>query len=96
MKINKKQEMRIRKIVAIELILILVAIGIFFGVKKAGEKEILGLAIRDGSIVNTGNMILEISEEENGIITGKAVLEPEQKREINVTENKTYVGRKDE
>jgi len=78
-----------KKTLIFESILIVLAISLAL-IVIIPEKEILGLAIKEDSIVNTGNIEVNIS---GGI---DFVLEPEQAKEINITENKTYVGRKND
>ena len=78
-----------------ELILVGLALA-FILLMIMPEKEILGLVIKEDSLVNVGNIEINVSEEVNGVITGQVVLEPEQSKEINVSGNKTYYGRKND
>lgn len=84
-----------KKTIIFELILIGFALSLVLLISMP-EKEILGLVIKEDSLINVGNIEANVSEEVDGIITGQVVLEPEQSKEINVTENKTYYGRKNE
>lgn len=79
-----------------ELILIIIAIAFVLLVIGLPKKEILGLTIKDSGLINTGDITAEVTEETDGKITGKIILVPEEEKKINITENKTYYGRKNE
>jgi len=69
--------------------------GLIEGIKnKFTIKSKVGLAVNktenESNLVNVGNVRISVRKNENGVLIGKVILEPEESEKID--NNKTYVG----
>ena len=85
-----------KRTIIFEATLIVLALVLAAVLVRIPGKDVVGLAIKEDSLVNTGNVNVNVTEEHNGNVTGQIVLMPEEGKKINVTENKTYYGRKND